>query len=340
MNIKLKRCLEFLAVAVITFIVLLSSPFNPFMQNEFTAVQNEILDIAHSVREGYLAYVEVDGIYGPVVYEFYGIGFLPTDTHTLQFAMEAVLDFFTVLFLYKTAKLYTSEIFALISAAFLSIFGWGALTHAGAEEIMFFIVTLTGYHISRQLKSGFLSHHSYLLAIDLGLVLFLQPAYVWLWVVLIIFFAVKFKVDGTEGKQYKSFWFSIIEGILTVAVPMGIYLWYFKNGEGFLNQVVYQNMKAIGSFGEGLKTVCGSPWIAFVGLFVVVMIIKTLMGENILDLCIWLGIIIVGIIVIALQGYEFGSYLQLSKALYLVPLASAFSLLDKPLGLKPEERFH
>ena len=48
-----------------------------------------------------------------------------------------------VLFQYKTAKLFTSEIFAFISAAVLTIFGWGALTHAGAEELMFFFLDLT-----------------------------------------------------------------------------------------------------------------------------------------------------------------------------------------------------
>ena len=340
MNVKLKRCLEFLAVAVITFVVALSSPFNPFMQNSFTELQNQILDIAHSVREGYLAYVDLDGSYGPVVYEFYGLGYLLTETHIVHFIMEFVILFVIVLFLYKTAKLYTSEVFALISAAGLSVFGWGSLTHAGAEELMFFILTLTGYHISRQLKSGYLSHHTYLLAIDLGLVLFLQPGYVWFWVVLILFFAIKFKADGIEGKQYRSFWFSIIEGLITVAVPMGLYLWYFKNGEAFLEKVVLYNMKGIGSFAEGIKIVCGSPWIACVGIFVVVMILKTLMGEDIVDLCYWLGIIIIGIIVIALQGENLDSYLQLSKALYIVPLASAFSLLDKLLGLKTEERLN
>ena len=76
------------------------------------------------------------------------------------------------------------------------------------------------------------------------------------------------------------------------------------------------------------------------GIFVVVMIVKTLMGKGIVDLCYWLGIIIIGIIVIALQGENLDSYLQLSKALYIVPLASAFSLLDKLLGLKTEERLN
>ena len=195
MNVKLKRCLECIAVLVITFVVALSSPFNPFISNPITALQNDILNIAHSVREGYLAYVELDGHYGPVLYEFFGLGYLPTETHIVHFIMECIVVFFTVLFIYKTAKLYTSEIFSLVVAAFLSIVTWGSFTHAGAEGLMFFILTLTAYHISRQLKSGFLSHHTYLLAIDLGIVFFLQPGYIWFWVVLVVFFAVKFKID-------------------------------------------------------------------------------------------------------------------------------------------------
>ncbi len=340
MNLKLKRTLECFAILLITFVVALSSPLNPFMQNEFSIAQNEILDIAHSVKEGFLAYVELDGHYGPVVYEFYGLGYLLTESHTVQFIMEFVMLFFTVLFLYKTAKLYTSEPCAIVATVTLSVFGWGALTHAGAEEILFFIATLTNYHIARQLKSGFLSHHSYLLAIDLGLVFFIQPGYIWYWVVLIIFFAVKFKVDGIEDKLYKSFWVSTIEGILTVGVPMSIYLWYFKNASAFLQQVFTYNMNLIGSFGSGLKMVCGTPWIIIPVAFVVVMIVKAMMGESIMDLCFWLGIIIVGIIVIALQGDGRGSYLELSKALYIVPLASVLSLVDKPLGLKIEDCYN
>ena len=57
MNVKLKKTLEFFAIVLITFAVALSSPLNPWASNVFTDVQNDILSIAHSVKEGYLAYV-------------------------------------------------------------------------------------------------------------------------------------------------------------------------------------------------------------------------------------------------------------------------------------------
>lgn len=338
MNKTLKRCLEFLAVAIITCVVAISSPLNPWINNVFTEVQEDILSIAYSVREGYLAYVELDGHYGPVVYEFFGLGYLPTDTHLVQFIMETALNFVSVLFLYKTAKLYTSNVFAWIAAAVLAVFEWGALTHAGAEEIIFFIMSVTCYHLARQLKSGMLSHHTYLLAIDLGLVLFIQPGYAIFWLALIIFFAIKFKVDGIDKKGYITFWTSTIEGLITVAVPMGLYLWYFKNGAAFLQNVVSYNFSNIGSFAEGLKVVLATPWTIAIPVLVVAIIIKVVMNENITDLCIWLGIIICAIIVVALQGENLDSFKVAVKALYIVPVASILSLLDKPLGLKIEER--
>jgi len=338
MNSKLKKVLELLAVIAITIIVAMSSPFNPFMNNAFTEVQQQIQDIAHSVKDGYLAYVELDGHYGPVVYEFYGLGYLLTETHEVQFVMELVVLFITVLFMYKTARLYTSELFAIATTAILSVFGWGALTHAGAEELMFFIMVLTGYHISRQLKSGFLSHHTYLLAIDLGLVFFLQPGYVWFWVALIIFFAVKFKMDGIDGKSYGSYFTSVLEGLVTVGLPMGLYLWHFKNAGAFMKQVVDYNMSNIGTLKDGLHIIIASPWAIFVPVLIIVIIIKVLTDDKISDLYCWVGIIVFAIVVIALQGENLPSYLQLSKALYVVPLASAFSLIDKPLGLKAEDK--
>ncbi|GEM_PF-6160247 len=338
MNKFAKRSLECLAVLLITFIIVLSSPFNPWKEVTMTAVQTDILNIAHQIREGFLAYVEVDGNYGPVLYEFYGLGYLPTDGHIVHLIMESVLLFVTVLFLYKTAKLYTSEIFALVCAAGITIFKWGMLTHAGAEEMMFFILSLTGYHIARQLKYGFLSHHSYLLAIDLGLVFFLQPGYVFFWVALIIFFAIKFKLDGVQGKKYRAFYISTLEGLATVAIPMGLYLWYFKNAEAFWRKVVGYNMNNLGGVLEGLKIIWATPWIILVVVLVVVIVVKLIDGEKISDLCCWLGIMIVAFFVIAMQGDNYESFRELSKALYIVPAASAFSLIDKPLGLTVEER--
>jgi len=337
MNSKLKHVLEFLGVALITFVLALSSPLNPLMNNAFTDIQNEILDIAHQVRDGYLAYVELPGHYGPVVYEGYGLGYLLTDTHIVQFIMECVILFFAVLFLYKTAKLYTSPVFAMISAGLLSIISWGQITHAGAEEIAFFILSITGYHVARQLTSGFLSHHSYLLAVDLGLIIFLQTGCVFYWVVLVIFFAVKFKIDGIGGKEYKSFWLSTLEGLVTVGLPMGIYLWYFKNAAAFMQNVFIYNITSMGSFAEGLKAVLASPWTFLVILFIVLIIIKFALGQKVTDLCCWLGLIIVALVVFSLQGDNLASYATLAKALYIVPLATVFSFLDKPLGLKAEE---
>ncbi|MBE5911487.1 hypothetical protein [Pseudobutyrivibrio sp.] len=338
MNKKLKGVLEFLGILAVTVVIAMSSPLNPWVTNAFTQAQNEIFDIALQIRNGFLAYVEVDGHYGPVLYEFYGLGYLPTETHLLHFAMEAVLIFIIVLFQYKTAKLFTSEIFAFISAAVLTIFGWGALTHAGAEELMFFFLTLSVYHIARQLQSGFLSYHTYLLAIDLGMVFFLQPGYVFIWVVMILFFAVKFKIDGVKGKEYRQFWFSIFEGLLTVGVPMGLYLTYFRNAIEFWDKVVIYNMNNIGDFAGGLRVICGSPWVVLLPVLVVVIIIKVFKNEKIAPLCIWFCFMVLTFVVIALQGDNLDTFLQLSKAVYIVPIASVFSLIDPILGLKIEER--
>ena len=339
MNTTIKRCIEFVAVAVITCVIALSSPLNPWMNNQFTAVQENILDIAMSVRQGFLAYVELDGHYGPVVYEFFGLGFLPTETHLVQFIMETIVVFVSVTFLYRTAKLFTSPVFAIIATAIITILEWGQLTHAGAEELVFFVMSLSCYHIARQLKSGFLSHHSYLLAIDLGLIFFLQPGYIFFWIVAILCFAIKFKVDGIDNKAYVTFWRSTFEGLLTVAVPMGLYLWYFKNAGAFLKQVVSYNFQNIGGFAGGIKLIFGNIWIIALALLVVAIIVKAIQSESVTPLIIWLFIIIVAIIVVALQGDNLPSFVEVVKPLYIVPLASIFSLCDKVLGLKIEERY-
>ena len=341
MNKKLKITLELLAVLAITIIIGLSSPFNPWItgaEDTLTQVQQEILDIAHSVRDGYLAYVELDGHYGPVLYEFYGLGYLLTETHIVHFIMEFVVIYFTVLYVYKTCKLYTSEILALISTIIVTVFSWGALTHAGAEELLFFLLTLTCYHVARQLKYGFLSYHTYLLAIDFGLVFFLQPGYSLIWIVLFIFFAIKIKVDGLEGKEYRSYYISLLEGIVTVTIPMCLYLWYFKNASAFVDKVIVYNLTNLGHFASGISIVAFTPWILLVAALVIVIIIKAISNNQIIDLCCWLGFIAVTIIILAIQADKSVTMVELSKALYAVPVAAAFSLMDKLLGLTPEER--
>lgn len=338
MNKKLKSFLEVLAVLVITFIVALTSVFNPWMNNAMTPAQEDILNIAHSVREGFLAYTDLGGNYGPVIYEFYGLGYLLTDTHIVHFIMELVMVFFATLYMYKTAKLYTSEIFAMASAAILVIFGLGDLSSAGAEEIMFLFCTLTAYHVTRQLKYGFLSYHTYLLAIDTGIMFFIQPGYTILWFVIILFFAIMFMVIDLENNEYKAFWMSLLEGFVTVGVPMALYLWYFRNGSDFLKQVVAYNFKNIGGLAEGLKIIIATPWSILILVLLLVIIIKTIKGDSIMDLCCWLGLIAVAIFVIAIQGDVSVHSIELLKAFYIVPLASAFSLVDKQLGLSAEER--
>lgn len=332
MNMKIKSFIECLVILLITMIIAMSSPFNPWIEGSFTDVQMEILNIAHAVREGFLAYVELDGHYGPVLYEFYGLGYLPTETHIVHFIMECVLVYFTVLFNFKTARLYTSEIFAIISTFIVTVFELGGFTHAGAEELLFFILSLSVYHVARQLKDGFLSYHTYLLAIDFGLVFFLQPGYSILWIVLIVFFAVKFKKDNISDKDYKAFWTSVVEGLLTVIVPMGLYLWYFKNATAFWQQVVVYNFSNLGTFAEGMTALCYTPWIVAVILLVVVIIIKNIRREATADLYYWLGFIVLSFVVIAMQGNELASTVQLTKALYIVPFAAAFSIVDKILG--------
>ena len=338
MNKNLKSFLEVLGVLVITCIIAMTSPFNPWANVGFTAMQEEILDIAHSVREGYLAYVDLGGNYGPVIYEFYGLGYLLTETHIVHFIMELVLIFASVYFLYRSAKLYTSEIFALMCAAIPTVFGWGALTSTGPEMILFFIMSLTVYHVTRQLKYGFLSYHTYLLAIDMALVIFIQPGYAVLWFIILLFFAVMFKVNNINDKEYKSFWMSILEGIVTVSIPMGLYLWYFNNASSFIEQVINYNFNNMGNLAAGLKIILGTPWSLLIALQLVVIIVKALKGESFIDLCCWLGLIAAAVIVIALQGDVNAHSIELLKALYVVPLASTFAFLDEPLGLSAEER--
>lgn len=339
MNTKLKKSLECVGILLITIIIAVSSPFNPWGSGAYTQVQTEILDVAQAVRDGFLAYVEVDGHYGPVVYEFYGLGFLAGEySQLVHFLMEMVMVCISVTFIYKTAKLYTSEVFAFVCTALVTIIGWGALTHAGAYEIMFFFFALTGYHIARQLKYGYLSYHTYLLAIDMTIMFFLQPAYTLIWICMFIIFAIKFKYDGVQGKEYRSFYTSILEGIFTVGIPMGLYLWYFKNGGAFLDSVVAYNFTNWGSFATGMEILAITPWTLVLLAFVVALIIKVMSNESITDLFFWIGYLVIAVLVIAAQADNLSSTIEIVKVIYIVPLASVFSLVDKPLGLKAEER--
>lgn len=338
MNKKTKTALEMLVFIIITVIISLSSPLNPWLGGSFTEIQNEILDISYSIRQGFLAYVELDGHYGPALYEFYGLGYLPTDTNVCHFIMELVLVFFTVMFNYKTASLYTSKIFSFVVAAVLTIFEIGSFTHAGAEELLYFIFTLTVYHVARQLKYGFLSYHTYLLAIDFALVFFIQPGYSPIWFIMILFFAIKYPLEKIPSKDYKAFWFSVAEGLITVLIPMGLYLCYFKNSGEFWENVVIYTYHHMGSFSESLRTLCFTPWFILTIIFLVVISIKKLKGEHIADLCYWLYFMVVSYIVIALQPDNLPSIVQFSKALYIIPLASTFSLVDKLIGLESETR--
>jgi hypothetical protein len=119
---------------------------------------------------------------------------------------------------------------------------------------------------------------------------------------------------------------------------MGLYLTYFKNATEFWDKVVIYNMENIGDLVGGLRIVCGSPWIALLPALIVVIIIRVFTGQRIMPLCFWACYMVLTLVVIAMQGDNLDTFLQLSKAVYIVPIASVFSLLDRVLGLKKEEK--
>ncbi|QFJ55877.1 hypothetical protein [Pseudobutyrivibrio xylanivorans] len=338
MDNRLKKFFEIFAVFSITFVVMVSSSFNIWTGGTFTMVQRSILDFAHSVRDGYSAYVELEGHYGPVIYELVGLGYLVKASNTAHYLIEFVIVFFSTYFMYKTAKLYTSIQFSIGITLILMVFGWGDLTHAGAEQLVFFFMVALGYHIARQLQRGFLSYHVYLMAIEMTLMFFLQPGYALIWVVMLAAFAVKFIRAGMEKAACKSFFLSIIEGIVTVTVPMALYFLYFQNATEFFEMVVLYNYSRLGSLLEGMKVIWNMPWIIIIPIFIIVTIVKLIQGEDVKGLFFWMDYMIVAFIVIALQGDNLASELVLTKALYVVPLASVFSLADKRLGFQTEER--
>lgn len=155
---------------------------------------------------------------------------------------------------------------------------------------------------------------------------------------MLVFFAFKFPLEKISKKNYKAFWISLVEGLVTVLIPMGLYLLYFKNAREFWENVVVYRFTSMGSFIAGIENVCFTPWIIITVVYLVVISIKKLKGEDIADLCYWLYFMVLSYIIIALQGDNLPSAVQFSKALYIIPLASAFSLVDKLLGLEVEER--
>ncbi len=333
MKEKLKRWLPIIVLIGITFLVECSSPLCMWKENIFTEYQDQMYSIAHQIRDGYLAYVEVDGHYGPVVYELLGLGYLLTDTHIVHFLTELVLIFITLLAFYNTAKLYTTEVFSILAAGLLGVLGWGDFTLAGPEEIIIPIFAVAGYHIASQLHDGYRGNHTYLLAVESGLIFFAQPGYIFIWAIMIVFFMIYYKITKLEKKQYRRFIASIFEGLITVAVPMCLYLLFFKNAKAFYENVVVYNFEAIGTLADGLFVIISTPWVGALIVFLVLGAVTLVKNGHAQDYVGWLIFSVVVVIVVSIQGGNYLSFRELTKVIYIVPLATVGMICDRFLGL-------
>ena len=334
MNENTKKWLPVVAIAILSVIAACSSPICLWMDNSntLTAIQGQMFDIAYQIRQGFLAYTEVDGHYGPVVYELIGLGYLPTTTHLVHAIEEMVLIFVSMLTLYHTARFYTSEVMSVVCAALVIMIGWNTFTTAGAEEIIFPLLALCGYHFIALLRNGYTAgHHIYLIAIELGLVFFAQPGYIFIWVFVLAFMAIHFKQQGLEKDQYKRLWASMFEGLITVAIPMLIYLWFFHNIGGFFKSVVGYNFSNMGTLGGGLSIVCGTPAIILLAVVIFGIFFNQIEAGTNAEFVAWLAFAVVVLFVVAFQGDNLASFQLLTRVIYIVPLAIIGSLLDKVL---------
>ena len=343
---KLRTWLPVLCLMVLTGIVAAFSPLNPWGDSEFTKVQQTMLDSSQRVRDGYLAYVEIDSNSGPVLNEILALGILASShfktPYIINFIIEIVIIFASTLFVYKTIHLMASEWTSVVMTAVLFLWYVRMFTVAGAEEYVFPLLAASTYTLVAQIKKGYMGYMTYDMAVCMALVFFLQSNYVIIWIGYIIILCASMKVKELPKDQWKRLWMSILEGIGTVTIPMAIYLWYFDNIKEFFDSVVLFRLEDIknsaASHSINAGEMLGNSMIVLLAVYVVLMLYKGIKGKMESENQVWLVIMALILITTSFQSDHLESFQLLAKVIYIMPLAMVAECIDELINLNKKRK--
>lgn len=235
-NYDYEKFIPYLFLLNIAFIFLLSSPNSPIGTTNSLTDSSVFRYIGLLMTENKIPYLDVFDHKGIFLYFLNYLGCLLNPKYGIWF-IELILLFITLVFSYKTVRIYTNKLNSIIAVLLSYIpliytFECGNMT----EELSLPFIVISLYLFLRDWQSNKSvgNKNAIIIGMCCSAVLLLKPNLISLWVCLSIFLFINY----LKNKDYKRLlWLilSFVTGIFIFALPFLIYLIY----NGAFNAFIY-----------------------------------------------------------------------------------------------------
>lgn len=258
MKINRNNILVLFCLLFITFLICMLSPLDIFTFNAASGTDSSVFKyIGWQMAEGQIPYLDMFDHKGLFIYFINYIGYMMSPHRGVWF-IEFIFMFITVLFAYKLARKFVSKpismlIVLIVLAPIYSYFEGGNLTEEYAlpfQMISLYIFTdffknpykymSRGDNYKSKVNFKFFNILVFINGVCLGLVLFLRPNMISLWIIFCLMILI-YCILKKYYLELLKFVLSFFAGLLLVIIPMVMYLVINGAFDEFVEQYILFN---------------------------------------------------------------------------------------------------
>ena len=223
-EIKLKQIYPYFILFAGAIIVLLLSPLSPLSRVISTGDSNVYVYCAQQILDGKIMYKEVFDHKGPLLYLINAFGLIIGNGNTIGvWFLEIVSLFTSLLFIYKSIRLFYDKFIALISS--LSSLILFMLTSGGniPDEYAICFISIAMYYFFKIFrKDSIKQKHYFIISLCFACVLLLKPNLVIMWGVGWLLYLILL-IKEQKWTVLKSFVIFSFIGVVVVLIPFFFY---------------------------------------------------------------------------------------------------------------------
>lgn len=224
-------------ILVASLLLSLTNPQNILRQNAVPTPDDAVFQsIAFHMSQGKMPYRDIFDHKGPLLYVINFIGFVINASWGI-WLLELIAILITLLIIYKTARLFTSRFWSLVSTLLTATIAFSYIWNeaTGVETFSLPFIACSLLHFLKFIKNGRLRTKEILLSgVNLGAVLMLRPNMIAVWVI----FCIAVVIEFTSKKKFKELFtyiWKFATGITLVVAPLIIWLLFTKSFGAFID---------------------------------------------------------------------------------------------------------
>lgn len=203
------------------------------------------MNIAEGMKDGKVIYSQMFDHKGPILYFIYFIGSLIGDKNGIWF-IDILCNFINAIMIYKIANKFITNkkisllVLEIIMLCFAILYNENPCTESLA--LPFILISLSNFIDFILSKEEFSKKESLITGLCLGIVLFIRPNLITLWIVYYLFIFFKLIKDKDLKRLFNIMIFSLI-GLMIVCIPIVLYCLVTQSLKDMIKTYIIFNMK-------------------------------------------------------------------------------------------------